>query len=148
MNWKKFGNTKVVPKKFKKLIREFKKIKLPPKSYAIFGGGCLAARGIRDVSDLDVIVSNKIFKKLKEKFKNNVQRISNKEIIKIGEIEIHPAWRRDPKYRLDKELKNAEMIRGIRYIRLVDLIDFKRRLGRKKDFNDIELINKYLAQNA
>jgi hypothetical protein len=41
-------------------------------------------------------------------------------------------------------IKNAEIINGLAFTRLTDVIDFKRALGRPKDLVDIDLIRKRL----
>jgi len=128
-------------KEFEKLLNDFKKLNLPDGDYTIYGSGPLAIRGIRKAHDLDVIVSESLYQKLKEKYSKDPK----KERIKMGEIEIYPFWAWEPEINgLDKAIKRAEIIQGLRFIRLDDLIECKKKMGRPKDFNDIKLIKDYL----
>lgn len=43
-------------------------------------------------------------------------------------------------------IRNAEIIEGVPFIRLSELIKFKMALGRDKDKKDIELIEQYLIK--
>ncbi|PJE72765.1 MAG: hypothetical protein COV00_03560 [Candidatus Tagabacteria bacterium CG10_big_fil_rev_8_21_14_0_10_40_13] len=126
---------------FQKLLDKFRRLSLPVRQYAIYGSGPLAARGIREAKDLDVIVTDNLYQKLKEEY----PRDSKKERIKIGEIEIYPSWAWEPKINgLEGVIKRAEVINGLRFIRLDDLLECKRKMGRPKDFEDIRLIRDYL----
>lgn len=127
-----------------KLLKKFKKLNLPDGEYAIYGSGPLGARGIRDVNDLDVIVSNGLYLKLKEKYSKNFK----KDRITIGKIEIYPCWKWEPKInQLENAIKQSELIEGIRFIRLNDMINYKKKMGRTKDFDDIKLIESYFKKN-
>lgn len=131
--------------KFQKLLDEFKDLNLPDGQYTIYGSGPLAVRGIREAKDLDVIVLDELYQKLKEKYPAD----SKKERIKIGEIEIYPYWVWEPQItQLDNIIKRAEMIEGFRFVCLDDLIDCKKKMGRPKDFDDIKLIKDYLKQKS
>ena len=127
--------------KFEKLLNEFKKLDLPDSEYAIYGSGPLGVRGIREVNDLDIIVTDSLYQNLKEKYSQEPR----KERIKIGEIEIYPLWAWGPKFDgLETTIKRAEVIQGFRFVRLKDLLKWKEKMGRPKDFEDIELIKNYL----
>lgn len=130
-------------KKFDKLLNEFRKLKLPDGEYAIYGSGPLAIRGIRDIQDLDVIVLDQLYQRLKTQYPKDPE----KERIKIGEIEIYPSWAwKNRQGDLKKVIIRAELIEGLRFVRLDDLIKCKRKMGRPKDFKDIRLIKEYLKQ--
>lgn len=131
-------------KKLRKLLEKFKRLKLPDKKYAICGSVVLGLRGIRKPKDLDIVVTKDLYKRLKKRFPENPRR---KGLIRIGEIEICASWSWEPKIKrlkIEKMIKRAELIRGLRFFKLEDLIEWKKKLGRKKDFKDINLIKKYL----
>lgn len=74
--------------------------------------------------------------------------MEKKEVLKRGICEVGTdLWFKD--YRLDTGtlIKNAEIINGIPFLPLSELIKFKKALGREKDFKDIELIEQYLKNN-
>jgi hypothetical protein len=39
------------------VFREIKKLGFPPERYVVFGGGAIAARGIRETHDVDILVA-------------------------------------------------------------------------------------------
>ncbi len=128
-------------KEFEKLLDEFRKLNLPDNQYAIYGSGPLAIREIREAKDLDVIVTDNLYQKLKGKYPKD----SKKERIKVGEIEIYPSWAWEPKINgLREIIGRAELINGLRFIRLDDLLECKKKMGRPKDFDDIRLIKDHL----
>ena len=128
-------------KKFEKLLNEFRKLKLKDGDYAIYGSGPLAIRKIRDAKDLDVIVSDHLYQRLKAQHPKDPE----KERIKVGEIEIYPFWAWEPQITGLKEIiERAELIQDLRFVRLDDLISCKKKMGRPKDFEDIKLIEDYL----
>ena len=135
-------------KKFKTLLEEFRKLNLPDKKYAIYGSGPLAVREIRKAKDLDVVVSNDLYEKLKEKYFTDPKKWGR---IKIGEIEIYPPWCWEPEIKaleLEKIIKRAELIEGLRFVRLDDLIKCKKKMGRLKDSKDINLVKEYLRHKS
>ena len=121
-------------KRFNKLLREFKKLKLPDGQYAIFGSGPLAVRGIRKAQDLDIVVTAGLYRKLLRNYPK-----ARRGCIQIGNIEILHTGRYSKKV-----IEKAEIIQAFRFTRLGDLKIEKKKMGREKDFEDIELINYYL----
>ena len=121
-----------------KYLNELKE--LPSNQYAIFGAGPMAIRGIRESKDLDVVVKDDLYKKLLKKYKE-----TKSGQIKIARIEIF-----SPKAVLinnsNKVIDRAETIQGFKFIKLDDLIKWKKKMGREKDFKDIELIKEYLIR--
>lgn len=134
---------KKIKRRFKKLLEEFKKLNLPDGKYVIYGSGPLGIREIREVHDLDVVVTDDLYKKLLEKYFKKEKIEEKKRFIKLNRIEIIPA-----SYSLIKDIKkviaDADIIDGLRFVRLKDLLRWKRKMGRQKDFEDIKLIKNYL----
>ncbi|MGM0482836.1 MAG: hypothetical protein ACQEP6_03180, partial [Patescibacteria group bacterium] len=50
------------------LFIKFAKLDLPKDSYAIFGSGPLAVRGLKVLNDIDVVVTDEFFTTLAEKY--------------------------------------------------------------------------------
>lgn len=131
----------VVDEKFKKLFGEFKKLNLPDGKYAVYGSGPMAVRGIKPVNDLDIIVTDDLYQELLEKYPEN-----EKGCIAIGDIEIYSANTAlidNPK----AVIARAELIKGVRFVRLDDLIVWKKKMARSKDFEHIKMIKDYLNGN-
>ncbi|HHE76422.1 MAG TPA: hypothetical protein ENL27_00315 [Candidatus Parcubacteria bacterium] len=129
--------------KFKELLEELKRLNLPDGGYAIYGSGPMAVRGLRDANDLDIVVKDELYEKLREKYKDKEIKTGH---IKIGDIEIFASFNSlidNPEEVIDR----TEELNGFRFIRLEDLIRWKQKLGREKDLKDIKLIKKYLAEN-
>ena len=129
---------------FKKLLEELRKLNLPVDSYVIFGSGSMSVRGIRESSDLDIIVSDKVWQDFIKKYstKNN-----NKSIIQIGNIEIC----KDLLPWLDNSeelIKRSELIDGFPFSTLEDTLKLKEKFGREKDREDIKLIEEYLNKKT
>lgn len=128
---------------FKKLIEELESLKLPHDEYAVTSSGSMAARGIREANDLDLVVTKKLWKILTKKFKVENNGFSDK--IHITEnIEAYvpssPSIARE-------FIDNADTINGIRFVNLQVVKSRKQKWGREKDLDDVKLIEKYLLKN-
>jgi predicted house-cleaning noncanonical NTP pyrophosphatase (MazG superfamily) len=136
---------KVMNNKFQKLLANLKKLNLPDREYVIYGSSPLGARRIRDVHDLDVVVTDNLYKKLLEKYREREVNDGKKRFIKLGRIELIPA-----SHSLIKDVKktiaNADVINGLKFVKLEYLLKWKRKMRRQKDFKDIKLIKNYLRK--
>jgi len=123
-----------------RFLDELKKLNLGD-SYVILGSGALAVRGIRENKDLDVLVDKNTFGKLKKKFGLN----EKKNCIEIGNIEV---WDNFKPWFEDSNLliKDCDVIKGFRFMKLKYLISWKERLRREKDLEDLKLVEKYLKR--
>lgn len=126
-----------------KYLDELEKLNLPKDEFAIFGSGPLEIRGIRETNDLDIIVKSELWEKLKKKYP-----IKSKEkgLIKIGNVEIYKKWGKwfnD----MNKLIDEADIINGLRFVKIERVIEWKEAFNREKDKKDIELINKYFKNN-
>jgi len=130
-------------KKIKNLLGKFKKLNLPDGQYVIYGSAPLGIRGIREIHDLDVAVTNNLYQRLLKKYPKQEKKDKTKRFIKLGKIEIIP-----PRCSLIRNIKrtisSADVIEGLRFVKLRDLIKWKRLMGRDKDFKDIKLIEEFL----
>ncbi len=122
-------------------IDELKALNLPDGSYAIFGSGPLAVRGIREAKDLDVLVRKDVWDELAKKYTRNVKGTG----LQIGNIEAFCQWSPwfdDP----DALIDTAEVIDGLPFVRLEHVVSWKSAMGREKDIKDLELIENYLSK--
>jgi hypothetical protein len=125
-------------KKLNELLKKLRELDLPSGQYAIYGSGPMAVRRLRDAHDLDVVVKNKLYKKLRKKYKE-----VESGRIKIGDIDIFSSSNvliNNP----DEVIKRAETFQRFKFIRLDDLVRWKQKLGREIDLKDIKLIREYL----
>ena len=129
---------------FSKILAQLKKLKLPPAQFAIFGSGPMAARGIRESKDLDIVVKPALWKTL---IKQHPTVPEKPDCIRIGDLEIFNGWK--PWFEITDELVDtADLIDGVRYVKLDYVIRWKQAMGREKDLNDIKLIEQYLSTQS
>ena len=127
------------------IFTKIKELGFPPDQYIVVGSGILAAKGIRQTNDLDIVVTPELFDKCKaegwEVLPWTKESIPGKDWLKKGEIEVYVQLsRKSGGISATELLKKAEIIEGIPFITLESLIDFKREYGRPKDFEDIKVI--------
>ncbi len=128
---------------FKEFLKELKELKLPEEKYAVFGSGPLAVRGIRDSSDLDIIVKKDLWDKLCLKHSPQLEPVP---CIKVGNIEVFKDWK--PFVEDVCELiDTADIISGVRFVTLENVLAWKTVMGRDKDKRDVGLIKVFLKSN-
>lgn len=128
--------------RFQKLLNTLRGFNLPKGEYAVFGSGPLAIRGLRSTKDLDVVVSRKLWEKL-SKDRKVIDFKHNKEVELAPGIEAL-LYLSTFGVDMEKAIRNAEIINGLPFISLEDLIAAKEKMGRDKDFRDIYLVREYL----
>jgi hypothetical protein len=130
------------------IYKKLKELNLPKGEYVVVGGA-MTAHKIRLAHDLDILVTPNLYQTLLSKgFTQctcdqcmNTSRL----MLKKDDVDILPnlilgSYMGDTK----KLIKTADTINGFPFIKLREFIKFKKVLGRKKDFEDIKLIKKYL----
>lgn len=126
------------------LIKKAKDLKLPKGKYVVFGGAPLCVRGIRKSHDLDVLVAPEVFEEFykKDGWKKKFAESGSEAFVKDN-VEIFKDW-----FGMDtkKIIDDAEIVNGVTFASLEDVLLWKRRDNREKDLEDIELIEKYLAE--
>lgn len=129
---------------FNQLLKYLRDINLPADQFAIFGSGPLAARGLRDCRDLDIVVTEELWKEL---LKNYFPDTENQEKIILHrsrttgetEIEAFRNWR--PIFSdVNSLIDSADIIDGVRFVNLENVKKWKTEMGREKDKADLELI--------
>lgn len=134
---------------FKERLEKFKEFGIPTSEYIIAGSGPMAIRGIREAQDVDVVVTEKIWNELVKKYEVKKNSFGKEKLDLSEDIEIlNPA---ESIFTNSKLVPAAEIFAqadefdGIKFISLEHLKIFKQYLGREKDFEDIKLIDEYLA---
>lgn len=129
------------------IIKKVKSLGLLEGSYVVFGSCPMAAAGIRESNDIDMLVTKQVFDDLaktgwprshKDKFDNPL----TKDV-----FEIHYTWNFS-KYSptLEQLLATATVVDDIPFASLDEVRKWKAASGRLKDLKDIELIDKYFAK--
>lgn len=132
---------------FKKLIQKVRKLHIPTGTFAIFGSGPMAIRGLKEPNDIDIIVTKETY----QLFKNNSGWVENtfhdgkKHYLEKGGIELWDDWGPGD-WDILQLIKTAEMINGLPYVTMDNVLKWKEKNNRPKDVADIVIIKKYLAQ--
>ena len=114
---------------------------LPKDQFAIYGSGPLDVRGIRKARDIDLIVTEKLFKELSKKYPVKKSTFAKVKIV-VDNIEIFKEWQYNQD--VNKLIKEADIINGIRYVQLKDVLDWKKARALPKDLRDVKLIEEYM----
>jgi hypothetical protein len=141
------------PKKPINIFEEVRKLNFSPDHFMVVGSGIMSVKGIRDAYDLDIVVSKELF----DKCRSDGWRLmpwtrtgrSGKEWLKgdIADLMIEvQSGNKD--YDLEELKKEGELIDGIWFLSLKQLIQFKKNYGRPKDFDDIKLMEGYLKDHS
>lgn len=130
--------------KIEELLQKVKDLNLPKGQYAIFGSGPMTVRNLKDANDIDIIVTENVFNECKNKreWRNGVSTCGSENLSKEG-IEILKDWG-PGEWNVAELIKNAEIIDDLPFVRLEDVVRWKRVYAREKDFKDIKLIEDYL----
>lgn len=126
------------------IFKKLKELDLPIGEYVVIGSGILAALNLREANDLDIAVSDKLFKELQSKpeFKTRIKY--GKFFLHLDDVEIISKlnWEHYPTT-INEAINSALMINGFPFLNIEETIKFKRAMGRKKDFKDIELLENF-----
>jgi hypothetical protein len=110
--------------------------------FVIVGGGILGALGIRETSDIDLIVSKRLFDELSNESGWTLHTFGNTAVLKKGMLDVgikYGSWT------YDNLVKDSQIIDGLRYINIHKLLEHKQSSTREKDQKDIKLIQSYLS---
>lgn len=135
----------------REIIQKIRELNFPIGKYIVLGGSSLAVRNIRDTKDLDILLLPELFNKLSREgwdFDVEYERKWNKKRLKKEDIELYPYLylERQERFLDVQELINsADMIDGIPFQPLKNLIMCKLESRREKDLNDVKLIEEYLG---
>ena len=125
--------------KFEQLLRKLKSFNLPRDQFAIMSSGVLAVRGLREARDIDIIVSKKLWARLSREYP--VRKNSKGYLIFLGEYVEAVGGRLDNQeedfVQMEEQINKADIIGGIRDVKLEDVRKIKKKLRRKKKLNEI-----------
>ncbi len=127
-------------------LKKLKELNLPKGKFAIFGSGPMGVRGLRKIRDIDLIVTEDLFNILKNKEKWLKVREKPCESLEKDEIEACKEWG-PGEWDINKLIQEAEIIDGLPFVRLEEVLKWKKTYNRDKDKKDIKLIEEYLNKN-
>lgn len=124
------------------LIRRLIQADLERDHFVIFGSGPLLAHGIRrNIYDLDVVARASAWHRVCEQGVPSAGKISGAPAIHFwgGRLQFFHEWI-STDWDSDDLIDQAEIIEGLRFARLADVLAYKRILMRPKDIIDIHAI--------
>ena len=129
------------------LFGRLKALGLPKGDYAVFGSGPLAARGlIREIGDLDVVARGAAWGRAKEL--GSARRAPGGDpVVRLGggDIEVFGGWLG---WDVDALVDRAEVVGGLPFAQLEDVLAFKLSHGRPKDLAHARLIEEHLRGSS
>jgi hypothetical protein len=129
------------------IVKEVKSLELPDGQYVVFGSGPMQVHGIRESDDIDILVLPELYKSLKQQGwpEKRWKPPYPSDYLYKGNFQIVYNWNYG-EYNPDPEqlIEQSEIIQGIPFARLEEVLRWKRVLGREKDQRDIKLIEEYL----
>lgn len=132
----------------KTLFQNLRNLNLPSGEYAIFGSGPMGVRNLREMHDIDIIVTETLFNeylnkagwKIRKIYENNdcFEGLDNHDL----NIEMWKDWYTG--WNVFKMIQESEIIDDMPFVKLSYLIKWKKFFATNKDITDIEIIEHYL----
>ncbi|WP_433298907.1 hypothetical protein ACQP2F_44775 [Actinoplanes sp. CA-030573] len=129
------------------LFQRLRRLRLPAEHCAVFGSGPLVAHGIKaSAGDLDVLARGPAWERALALGTPVVPASGYGEMVELegGRIQIFNAWT-SPSWDTDSLIDGADVIDGIRFVTLAEVLRWKEAAGRAKDVPDIELLRRALS---
>lgn len=123
------------------LLQQVKDLNLPQNEYAIFGSATLAIRNLRESPNIDLIVTNQLWTKLLETYTPD-----DEGFIRTKQVKISNWWFAPTKKSITTMINEAEIIEGLPFVKLDDVLSYKQNLNRDKDIIDVKLIKNFLRK--
>lgn len=132
----------------KKFLVDFDSLGLQKGDYLLTGSCTLAALGIRDCGDLDVLVIDPVGETLKERYPDRFHRGTWCDKLVFPDMEIMWNFKAEGRpYTSERQVDEAVEIGG-RYFQPLEKVKFyKQQQGREKDLADLKLIEIYENEN-
>lgn len=128
-----------------KIIDVIGELDFDKSEFAIFGGACLALRGIREARDIELFITESVKRTLIDQgWTERTFDGRNPHIVgQVGcvDVELFSSWDGDGwQPAIDTYLEKPEIVRGLPCMPLDELLIWKRLTARPKDLRDIELV--------
>lgn len=128
---------------FDRLAMRLRALDLPLGEFVVFGSGPLAVRGLRDASDLDLLVTPALWDELAERFPR--EETPTGPLLRLDDgVEAFRTWH-PPVGSTTDLVAEAELIDGLPYVRLEMVLLWKRRRDLPKDRADAEVLRSVLV---
>lgn len=108
----------------------------------IFGSGPLLAQGLRrEIGDLDIVARGRTWELVGKHGEPAIGEINGAPIFQFrdGRIQFSAGWVSQA-WQADELINRADVIHGLRFARLEDVLAYKELLSRPKDQADIDIL--------
>ena len=136
------------------VVLEVKKLNFPPGEFVVVGSGIMSVLGLKEAKDIDIVVSEELFKQCKDSEEWEVVSWTYPDktgsvYLQQGLVEVYldvncgnfnPAT--------EELIGGSKLVQGVPFITLETLLKFKREYNRPKDRKDIEIIENYLMNKG
>ncbi|HEX6353209.1 hypothetical protein [Actinophytocola sp.] len=129
------------------LVGELRQMNLNPDHFVVFGSAPLLAHGLRaSINDLDIVARADVWQCVSATGSPTRGMYSGDRVWQFygGDLQFSERWITDD-WDVDALIDNAEIIDGIRFATLADVLRYKEILGRQKDVADINALREYLG---
>ena len=131
----------------KDITTKVQTLNLPEGSYIVFGSCPMALAGIRESSDIDMLVTEEVFNMLEKAGWQTINKGMNDNPLAFEDFEAHKNWNFSSyQPTLQQLLKTATVAENIPFASLEEVKKWKQSSGRPKDLVDIALIDNYLQK--
>ena len=131
----------------RRLLELVEKHELDRNDFVIFGSGPLLAHGLRkEIEDLDIVARGAVWDRAVEYGTSEIAEINGARLAVFydGLIQFSRGWISDD-WDADELIDRAEMIGGLPFAPLADVLRYKRALRRPKDSDDIQALERVLG---
>jgi hypothetical protein len=132
------------------LVRDLMGLDLDPHQFVIFGSAPLLVHGLREtVRDLDVVARGEVIACARQTGTPAIGAHSGDPVWQLGDgrLQFSAGWITSS-WNTDDLIANAELVGGLRFARLSDVLRYKMELRRPKDLADIERIQSHLRNSS
>lgn len=130
----------------KELFQKVKNLNLPIGEYALFGSTPMGIRGLRDCYDVDIIVTEKLWNEYRNKpewtLKKSEEPDKYSDGLRNDNIELWKDWW--PEWDIKKLIQEAEIIDDLPFVKLEEVLKWKKYVAREKDLQDVKIIENFL----
>jgi high affinity sulfate transporter 1 len=110
-------------------------------SYVVIGGAVLEVLNLRETSDVDIVVSDEVYAHYRDEKKwTEYVQDNGKKVLSHDGYNLMHTWMGNS---LKHLLHNAFDIDNVTFMSVDELIEAKHHLGRKKDLEDIRMLEEY-----
>jgi hypothetical protein len=131
------------------IIAQVKALGWPKGSYIVFGSCPMALVGLREAQDIDFLVDEQLFAKLKGQGWQSFYKSANDIPLVKDDFEAHANWNFSSyQPTLSQLLATATVAEGVPFAALNEVRKWKASSARPKDLADIKLIDTFLNDAA